>query len=445
MPILRADHVVPVASPPINDGAVVVANDSILAVGPFEEISESHPSETVINHSGCAIIPGLVNCHMHLELTGFRGRMDRYDRDFGKWLIEITRLRKDHSDSATIKDFALLGACEAAASGVTCVGDIGRLGFAGAEALESVGLRGIVFQETEFSPSNSTAETDFELLRSKFEDLACKGSDLIRIGLSPHAPFTVSRELFERITEYSLDNSIPLSIHAAESQAESELMSSGKGMFAEMFMDESVGWEIPYQSTIAYFEEIGVLEAKPLLAHVINVNDEEIGFIAKRGATVAHCPRSNSKFGHGVAPLGKFVDAGITVGVGSDSMASNNVCDMLSEVGFAGLLARTTSADGFLSAEELLHIATLGGAAALGLEDRIGSLEPGKQADLAIIKTNGVGQSPVSDICSTIVFSTNASSVKEVLVAGQSVYTEAGTARVEIKAVQERVSAAFNC
>ena len=443
MTIYKADYVVPISSPPIKEGAVVEHGGRIEFVGKFSDAAEKYPDHEIEYIDSTAIIPGLVNCHMHLELTGFRGRLDDFDHDFGGWVVEITRLRREYSGDETIGVSALLGACEALASGVTCVGDIGRLGYAGMDALSKTGLRGVVFQETEFSPSNETAESDFDLLRRKHEDLAARSSGLVAAGISPHAPFTVSRSLFERIASYSIDNKIPISIHAAESSAEAALMKSGKGPFAETFMDESVDWDVPFLSTVDYFEKIGVLEAKPLLAHVIDVNEDELEMIAKSGASVAHCPRSNAKFGHGIAPVNEMIEKGVSVGLGSDSMASNNSCDLFSESAFACLVSRLRPGNVLLSAKMALRLATLGGAEAMGMENEIGSLEAGKQADLAVISVGGVGQTPESDIYSTLVFSTNASAVRQVIIAGETVFQDGRAARVDIRDVQERATAAF--
>ncbi len=445
MPIFRAEYVVPVTAEPIQDGAVVFKDDVIIEVGAFADLAVKFPDETVNDFGVSAIIPGLVNCHSHLELTGFRGSVDRHDDDFTSWLYEITRLRRDRDGVEEIELSALLGACEGAASGVTTFGDIGRVGAAGVKALHTTGLRGIVFQETEFSPSISNADLDLGLLKSKFENLSEAGTRLVRVGISPHAPYTVSARLFEGIAAYSIENSIPISIHAAESAAETELMERDAGVFKMWFERESVDWTSPRESTIRFLARIGVLEAKPLLAHCIRVSDQEIELIVKSGSRVAHCPKSNAKFGHGAAPLTGFLRRGAVVGLGSDSMASNNLCDLFEEARFAGLLARVVdSGSEFLSAEQLLMLATMGGAAALGMETEIGSLEAGKQADLTVISVEGNGQVPVYDICSVLVFSTSAASVIETVVGGRSIYSRGEMTRVDMSEVRTQASRVFS-
>ena len=421
MPIFKADHVVPVGDKPIQDGAVAFRGSEIIGIGPSDEVIKNYPDEPVTEFGNSAITPGFVNCHAHLELTAFRGKLDNFDHDFCSWLLEITRLRRESESEESIQASALLGACEAAASGVTSIGDIGRYGGAGLSAVTRTGLRGIIYQETEFSPSAATADRDFEILLAKVTALRDRSTELVSIGISPHAAYTVSLPLFKKIANYSIENKVPLSIHAAESLPEMELMRNGKGVFADMFFREG-NWECPNLGTLEYFYKNGILNARPLLAHGIHLTDKEIGFVAESGSRIAHCPKSNAKFGHGTARLVDFLKKGIDVGLGTDSMASNNRCDLLEEARFAGLLSRTVSGGTqFLSPAELFRLATLGGAEAMGIDSETGSLEKGKQADIIVIKLGSVGQQPVSDIYSTLVFSSGTHSVQHVFVGGSPV------------------------
>ncbi|MBP6213327.1 MAG: amidohydrolase family protein, partial [Pyrinomonadaceae bacterium] len=169
----------------------------------------------------------------------------------------------------------------------------------------------------------------------------------------------------------------------------------------------------------------GVLSARPLLAHCVHASADDIRRIDGYGARVAHCPKSNAKFGHGYAPFEAFLDAGIAVGLGSDSVASNNVCDLLEESRFAALAARNRpDSQRFVSAREALTAATLGGARALGLDDQIGTLEPGKQADIAVVSLTSLAQQPVTDIHAALVFSSNARDVVMTMVAGNDVFRQ---------------------
>ena len=422
MKILTAEYVLPISSAPISSGAVAVEGEKIAAVGEFDAIREQFPQADVEDLGPAAILPGFVNCHSHLELTAMRGALDDVEDDFRAWLLRITELRSNMDDS-DIEKAALLGAREGAAAGVTCFGDIGRHAKAGLRALKQVGLRGIVFQETEFSPDNSTADDDFAKLGEKFEELQKEETGLVRVGLSPHSPYTVGSRLFELIAQYSILNRVPLSIHAAESAEETGLLMRGEGFFTELYERFDLEWHSPHCTPIEYLERLGVLSARPLLAHCVTVSDNDIVRIARNGAAIAHCPKSNAKFGHGYAPLEKFLDASITVGLGSDSVASNNICDLLEEARFAALAARNMAdCNRFISAGEVLEAATLGGARALGLDGRVGSLEAGKDADIAVISLDHPAQQPVNEIHAALIFSSCARDVLLTIAAGKEVF-----------------------
>jgi len=246
----------------------------------------------------------------------------------------------------------------------------------------------------------------------------------VKVGLSPHSPYTVGSRLFELLAQYSIINRIPLSIHAAESSDEDDLLMRGEGLFAEFASRAGLEWNSPHCTPIEYLERLGVLSTRPLLAHCVTVSDGDIRRIKSNGAKIAHCPKSNAKFGHGYAPFEKFLDAGISVGLGSDSVASNNVCDLLEESRFAAFAARNhPERTRFVSARETLQAATLGGAKAMGLDGLIGTLEPGKQADIAVVSLAHAAQQPIHDVEATLVFSSGGRNVVRTLSAGSIVHS----------------------
>lgn len=422
MKILTAEYVLPISSEPIAKGAVAIDGDRIAGVGEFEEITQKFGPAEIEDFGNAAILPGFVNCHSHLEVTSLRGALDDVEHDFRAWLLKLNEIRQGLSP-VDIEAAAILGATEGARAGVTCFGDIGRYGEAGLKALKTVGLRGVLFQETEFSPDNSTAEADFEKLKAKFLLLREQGTELVEVGLSPHSPYTVSHDLFGLIAEFAIAENIKLTIHAAESAEEDALLYRGEGFFTDFYKRMGLNWEVPQCSPIEFLSRMGVLAAQPLLAHCVTVSDSDIALIASSGTRVAHCPKSNAKFGHGYAPFEKFLDAGIAVGLGSDSVASNNVCDLLEESRFAALSARNrASRERFVSAREVLEAATIGGAKALGLDKKIGTLDVGKQADIAVVSLDDFAQSPVNDVEAALVFSSNARDVLATMVAGREVF-----------------------
>ena len=427
MKILAAEFVLPISSEPIEGGAVAIDGDRIVAVGTQAKITATYPDVATTDMGVAAILPGFVNCHSHLEVTSMRGALDNVEHDFKSWLLKLNDIRSAMSPD-DIEAAATLGASEGARAGVTCFGDIGRCGEAGLNALKRVGLRAVLFQETEFSPDNSTADADADKLKSKIDGLRREATELVEVGVSPHSPYTVSRRLFESIAVYAADERLKVTIHAAESVEEEKLLRDGEGFFTKFYERAGVDWEVPHCSSIEFLDRTGILDTRPLLAHCVRVSDADIGLIATSGSRIAHCPKSNAKFGHGYAPFAKFLNAGIAVGLGSDSVASNNVCDILEESRFAAFAARNLgSRNGFIRAADIIRTATLGGAKALGLDDKIGTLEVGKQADIAVVSLSALAQSPINDVEAALVFSSNARDVVMTMVAGKIVFEVSNT------------------
>lgn len=444
MKILAAEWVLPISADPIQDGGVLVDGDRIAAVGPAKALKTEYSKAPVDDFGEAVIMPGFVNCHSHLEITLMRGYLDAFEDDFFTWLITLAKTRDEILTPQDIELSALLGALEGARAGVTCFGDIGKHGAAGFKALKAAGLRGIVFQETVFSPHNEKAVEEFKKLNEKFVGLRSEETDLIEAGLSPHAPYTVSSKLFELIADLSLRDDVKLSIHTAESRMEQDLMISGSGKFADLYHNREIKFMTPAKSSVQYLKELGVLQAKPLLVHCVFVDADDIATISESGASVAHCPKSNAKFGHGSAPLENFLNSKVSVGLGSDSMVSNNTCDMIEEARFAALTARNIRGTANLfSARTAIEMATLGGAKAMGLDDRIGTLEVGKDADLVAISLKGIHQQPIHDIHASILFASSASDIVMTMVAGKEVYRDGQVQNIdeiELKAEVKKIT-----
>lgn len=432
MKILAADYILPISSGLVFGGAVAVDEAKIIAVDEKKKLVEKFPEAAVEDFGEAVILPGFVNAHSHLEITAMRGFLDDAENDFFSWLIKLTKTRGEILTDTDIETAAMFGALEGVRAGVTCFADIGRYGRAGFRALKANGLRGILFQETEFSPESDDAENAFDILKEKFLELKIDETELVKVGISPHSPYTVSRQLFEIITDYAVRENVTLTIHAAESVAEENLMTDGSGLFAALYKSRNLEWNAPGTSSVQYLADIGVLRARPLLAHCVRVSDADIELIAASDSRIAHCPKSNLKLGHGTAPLEKFLDRKIRVGLGSDSVGSNNACDLLEEARFAALLARNSAdKNRFITAREILATATFGGALALGLETEIGTLEAGKQADLIVVSLDNAAQMPVHDVSSALVFASNARDVKMTMVAGREIYRDGRALNVD--------------
>jgi len=450
--IYSARWVLPISSPAIENGAVAVARDRIVAVGHAPKLKARFAKASVVDFGHAGILPGLVNAHSHLELTVMRGFLEREENDFLAWLRKLTVARMAMT-SEDLYVSAMCGAIEAARAGVTCVGDASATASAAMKALNEIGLRGIVYQES-FGPDPAAAKENVRKLQAQLDELRGSESALVRAGVSPHAVYTVSAPQLEMISRLARDESFPLMMHAAESRAEELFMLEGTGPFAEGLRGRSIDWQSPRISTIQYLARLGVLETKPLLAHCITVDEPDIHTIKSSDARVAHCPKSNAKLGHGLAPFVRFIEAGVKVGLGSDSVASNNTCDLLEEARFATLLARINCHHGQiatndmnsrarldtlqsgeaaaqLSARDALFAATLGGARALGLDDRVGALAEGKQADLVVVALDKAHQQPAQDPSDALVLSSSGQDVLMTMVGGQEVYRNDLVSRVD--------------
>jgi 5-methylthioadenosine/S-adenosylhomocysteine deaminase len=423
--IYSASWVVPVSAAPIENGAVAVDGQRIAGVGPHAEIVSRFPDFRVESLGEAIILPGLVNLHTHLELTAMRGYLEKEESDFFAWLRKLTIARLELMTPDDIRVSATWGACEAVRAGITCVGDASDSGMMSMMALRDVGLRGVVYQES-FGPDARLASENFEKLKTKVQELRTIESELLRAGVSPHAPYTVCGPQLELIAGFAREEQLPLMMHAAESAAEDQLLREGCGAFAEGLARRAIEWKAPGVSTIQYLKQVGVLDVKPLLAHCIRVDDHDIETLRETESKVAHCPKSNAKLGHGRAPFARFLEAGIGVGFGSDSVASNNTCDILEEARFATLMAR--AGGGFVPGADALRVATFGRG-----------LSEGALADLAAVSLTGVHQLPSYDPIATLIFASSGRDVILTVVAGREVYRNERVSNVDEDRLRARM------
>jgi 5-methylthioadenosine/S-adenosylhomocysteine deaminase len=440
--LYSAKWVLPVSTAPIADGAIAVEGEYIVGVGIRETLVSQFPEAPVKDFGEAAIIPGLINCHTHLELTVMRGFLESEEGDFFAWLRKLTIARLERMSADDLRVSATWGAVEAARAGITCVADASDAAGESMKALHDVGLRGIVYQES-FGPDPKLARENVDRLHEKVTQLRTLETERIRVGVSPHSPYTVSGSQLELISDFALKEKLPLMMHAAESAAEMSLLKNGTGPFAENLAQRGIEWHAPGISPIQYLREHGILETKPLLAHCIRVDDGDFEILRQSDARVAHCPKSNAKLGHGRAPFGSFIKHGVKVGIGSDSVASNNTCDILEEARFAALISRADGSENDsqrISAQDILYAATLGGARALGIEGAVGALEAGFQADIAVVGLDGTHQQPVHDPATAIIFASSGRDVRMTMVAGEEVYSDGRVTRVDEEMLRTNVS-----
>lgn len=433
-----APWVLPVSSPPIAGGGIAIDRDRIISVGAQAVLSKQFPQSTVHEFNESVIIPGLINAHSHLELTAMRGFLEDEENDFFAWLKKLTIARLERMKADDLYVSAAWGACEGVRAGVTCFADASDSATESMKALRDVGLRGTVYQES-FGPDPRLAKENFEKLKARVAGLRQLETPLVKCGVSPHAPYTVSAPQLEMISRFAIEEHLPLMMHAAETAMEVSLMLKGEGPFAEGLRGRDIDWQPPGLSTIQYLNAHNVLKTRPLLAHCITVDEADIETMKQTETRVAHCPKSNAKFGHGIAPFSKLLDKGISVGLGSDSVASNNVCDLIEEARFALLLARATTDKNDTNATDVLETATLGGARALGLKGQIGELREGLQADFVVVSLNGPHQVPSYDPAGTLIFASSGRDVILTVVAGREVYSGGRVTTVDEDLLRSRM------
>jgi len=411
--VLSADWVVPVEGPPIRDGAVAIDEHGLIAaVGRREEIGEgTHYPEAVI-------LPGFVNAHTHLEYEVYAGFGDGLG--FADW-IGLHVQRKQRIDLADVEAIARLGAFNCLRSGITTVGDCSFSG-AAATACADLGLRGTIYLEV-FGSSDEPIRERFEPMRERLADVP---SDTVRIGISPHAPYTCTTDLYRACAQLGL----PVATHLAESKAETEFLRTGTGSwesFAEMLVPP------PGTTGIRALAEADLLDSNLIAAHCVEADEEEIALLAEHDVAVAHCPRSNGMLGCGVAPLAALREAGIRVCIATDSPASTSSFDMFDEMRAAivGARAREGRPDA-LTARDALELATLGGARALGLDGTLGSLVPGKQADLTVLSLADTSFIPWEDPVTGAVLGGTPHGVVATLVSGKPRFEKGGKTWLEL-------------
>ena len=374
--LLTADWVVPVSGPPIHNGAVHVRGSRIAAVGPLGELIRDHPDDPLHEYPGATIVPGLVNAHTHLALTCMKGLIP--SQPFDEWISHVpgamAALNSDDLAASTV-----YGAILSIVSGVTVVGDI-AYGPESVDIAADTGLGGAFYWEV-FGITRDE-------LPSRLRDLEYPGDpgrvrgDRLRCGISPHAPYTSGPGLLTAAYATARDQGAAFAVHAAESDAEARLLLDGTGPFAGLAASMAPDFEPPGTGSISYLDELGILE-NAVAIHCVKVLPAELPLLARTAAGVVVCPRSNVYLQNGSVPVRRMLDEGVTVGIGTDSLASNTDLDLMAEV------RALRDVEPSITHEEALEMMTIRGAEVLGLDTHFGTLETGKQADVAVYRTTG--------------------------------------------------------
>jgi 5-methylthioadenosine/S-adenosylhomocysteine deaminase len=412
--VLSADWVLPIEGSPIEAGAVAIEDGRIAAVGSSAELGSGTYFEDAV------IAPGFVNAHSHIEYAVYAGFGDSL-ADFAEW-IRLHTERKHRIAWEEYIAIARLGAAECLRSGITTVGDCSFSG-AAAVAVDELGLGGIVYLEV-FGADPDDALDQFDELRSR---AATHFNERVLLGISPHAPYSISPAVYRTCADLGL----PLATHISESESEVRYLHDGGGAW------EGIPWLVdpPGTTGTRLLAAEGLLGPRLLAAHCVVVEPEEIALLAEHDVSVAHCPRSNAYVGCGIAPLRELSDAGIRVGIGTDGVSSTPSHDFFDELRTTVMMARARARrPDALTAAEALELGTLGSARALGLEAEVGSLVPGKRADLAVVSLGGSAYLPWEDPAGALVFGGSPERVLATYVGGELRYERGGTDWQELTA-----------
>jgi 5-methylthioadenosine/S-adenosylhomocysteine deaminase len=392
---VSAEWVLPLDGPPLEGGLVRCDGGRIVELARGR--ADRHFEQAVI-------LPGFVNAHSHLEYANYAGFGD--GMPFGPWIATHVA-RKSLLGQEEMLAVARLGALDSLRSGITTTADYSFSGTA-ATAARELGLRATVYLEV-FARDPADAERQWQERRAQVEE-----SELVRIGISPHAPYTCSVDTYR----FCLSLGVPVGTHLAESANEVEWLTRGGGPL------EAIGdWLVPPTGKRPVASLEPVLGPDLLCAHCVEVAPDEIELLARRDVPVAHCPRSNALLGCGIAPLAELRAAGVRVGLGTDSPASTPSFDVFEELRTAVALARARERRAeALAASEALSLATIGAARALRLDAEVGTLTPGKRADLTIVSLAGSPYHPVEDPAAAVVFGGSPDRVLETIVDGETRY-----------------------
>jgi 5-methylthioadenosine/S-adenosylhomocysteine deaminase len=402
--LIRAAHVIPVEPRVVlDDHAVAIRDGRIVALVPAAEALGRFEPREVVSLERHVLVPGLVNLHCHAAMALLRGIAD--DQPLMKWLEEhIWPAEGRHVGDEFVHDGTLLAMAEMLRAGVTCVNDMYFFPGAAGRAALRAGMRAtLAMIAIEFPSAYATDAHDY-LAKGLATRDAYRGEPLLSFAFGPHAPYTVGDETLKRIAVLAEELDVPIQTHVHETRGEVEQGIAKHGV-----------------RPIERLRHLGLVGPRLIAVHSVHMNDAELDLFAREGVTVAHCPSSNMKLASGIAPVPAMRARGIRVGLGTDGAASNNRLDMLTEMRHAALLAKVASGDAsVVSAHEAIEMATLEGARALGLEREIGSIVPGKSADLAALDLGTLETQPLFDAASHVVYAAGREHVTHTWVAGRA-------------------------
>ena len=404
--------------------ALIVDAGRIVALVDADEADRSYAPRSRVALPHHALIPGLVNAHAHTAMTLLRGIAD--DVPLRAWLEQHIWPREGRFLAEDfVHDGTLLGAAEMLRGGTTCCNDMYFYPDAAARAYEQAGMRAMLGMPVLDFRTSYAADAEAYLQRGLEARDAWKHSPRLSFALAPHAPYTVGDASWASVVTYARQLDLPIQTHIGETQHEVDEARATTG-----------------ESPLARLDRLGATGPGFIAIHAVHVDAEDIELLAAQRCHVVHCPASNMKLASGVAPVAAFLARQVNVALGTDGAASNNRLDMFSEMRLASLLAKVTTGDASaLPAARVLRMATLGGAAALGLDQQVGSLEAGKQADVVAVRLADVETIPMYDPVSHLVHAAGRELVTDVWVSGTRVLDDRMLVGIDVPALASRTHA----
>ncbi|MBM3724281.1 MAG: amidohydrolase family protein [Acidobacteria bacterium] len=408
----------------IEQGAIAVKDGAIVAAGPATELRGRYTPKQRLDRPDAILIPGLINAHTHAAMSLLRGVAD--DLALQEWLEKfIFPAEARNLNAEFVRWGTRLAALEMMLGGVTTFADMYYFEDAVAEETKAAGMRGVLGQTVIQFPVADHKTPESALAATERFMARFANDPLIVPAVAPHAVYTNSDATLRKARQLANRFKMPLLIHLSETRRENDDLKAKRGMTPTHLLDL-----------------LGVLEGRTLGAHGVWLDDADIAILKQRGTGLAHCPSSNMKLASGAAPLAKILGAGIAMGLGTDGPAgSNNDFNLFEEMDLAAKLQKVTRNDPrALPAEEALAMATIHGARALGLENRIGSLEAGKRADIAAVSLRGAHAAPLFNVYSQLVYALKASDVTDVMVEGRLIVRSGASLALDAAAIQRKAA-----
>jgi 5-methylthioadenosine/S-adenosylhomocysteine deaminase len=403
--IIQADWTITVNSDfeVLRDFAVVLEDNRIQTLIANDEIAEldCYQSAEIVRLPGCALMPGMVNSHTHAPMSLFRGMAD--DLPLMQWLTEhIWPAEARWVDPSFIADGFRLAAAEMIRSGTTCLSDMFYFPDEAARCAQEIGMRSVIGLIVLDFPSAWAKDADEYLHKALAVHDEIRELSLVSSAFAPHAPYTVSDEPLRQIAMYSSELDVPVHMHVHETAHEVAEAQQKTG-----------------QRPLQRLDQLDLLNPNLIAVHMTELDEFEIERIAEAGVNVAHCPESNLKLGSGICPVADLLEQGVNICLGTDGAASNNDLDLLGEMRTAALLAKGSSGNASAcDARQAIEMATINGARALGMADRIGSIEAGKHADLIALDLNSLNTQPLYDPVAQVAYAASSRQVSHVWIDG---------------------------